>query len=80
MNPSEYMSRQLRAAPFHFEDVAYYFDRYPHLQDVYCFATDYPHIEGGRTAKRKFSDNLAHAGETIRRKFFRDNGLLLLPN
>jgi predicted TIM-barrel fold metal-dependent hydrolase len=80
MKPSEYMNRQVRAAPFHFENVAMYFERYPHLANVYSFATDYPHIEGGRGAKQKFSDKLANAGETIRRKFFRDNGLLLLPD
>lgn len=79
MKPSEYMNRQVRAAPFYFEDVAMYFERYPHLQDVYSFATDYPHVEGGRNTKQKFSDKLAAAGETIRRKFFRENGLLLLP-
>jgi predicted TIM-barrel fold metal-dependent hydrolase len=80
MKPSEYMNRQLRAAPFYFEDVASYFERYPHLQDVYCFATDYPHIEGGRETKHKFSDGLARSGDTVRRKFFRENGLLLLPD
>jgi hypothetical protein len=50
------------------------------LQDVYSFATDYPHIEGGRNSKQKLSDNLSASGDAIRRKFFRDNGLLLLPD
>jgi predicted TIM-barrel fold metal-dependent hydrolase len=80
MKPSDYMNRQFRAAPFHFEDVAGYFERYPQLQDVYAFATDYPHIEGGRESKRKFTESLARSDNTVRRKFFRENGLLLLPD
>jgi predicted TIM-barrel fold metal-dependent hydrolase len=80
MKPSEYINRQFRAAPFHFEDIASYFDKYPNLQDVYSFCTDYPHVEGGRNSKQKFSEQLAGCDEITRRKFFRDNGYLLLPD
>lgn len=79
MRPSEYLNRQFRAAPFHFEDVASYFERYDNLQDVFAFATDYPHIEGGRSSKANFDGQLAGCSETVRRKFFKDNGLLLFP-
>lgn len=79
MKPSEYINRNVRVSSFPFEDVASYFDRHPNLQNCYCYASDYPHIEGGRDSKKLMSDKLRDAGEDIRRKFFRENGLLLLP-
>src|SRR5262249_17404528 len=48
MKPSDYINRNIRVTPFHFEDVAMYFTRYPHLADVYSYSTDYPHFEGGK--------------------------------
>jgi len=80
MKPSEYLNRQVRVTPFYFEDVASYFERFPHLEDVYCFSTDYPHREGGKASKQRFSENLKNCSENVRRKFFRDNGLLLTPD
>lgn len=79
MKPSEYVNRQFRAMPFFFENVASYFERYPHLSDVYAFSTDYPHVEGGQHTKSIFSKNLQNCSEALRRKFFRDNGAWLLP-
>lgn len=80
MKPSEYMNRQVRATPFFFEDVVSYFDRYPHLHNVYAFSTDYPHVEGGRQSKQVFAQNLSGCNAIIKRKFFRDNGSLLVPD
>lgn len=80
MKPSEYLNRQVRVTPFYFEDVASYFTRFPHLEDVYCFSTDYPHREGGKESKQKFSENLSEHSEQVRRKFFRENGLFLTPD
>src|SRR5262249_28818299 len=48
MAPSDYINRNIRVTPFHFEDVAMYFTRYPHLSDVFSYSTDYPHFEGGK--------------------------------
>lgn len=79
IKPSAYLNRQLRATPFHFEDVASYFERFPHLENVFSFSTDFPHSEGGRDTKNTFLANLANADDRIRRKFFRENGLFLLP-
>lgn len=79
MKPSQYINRNVRVAPFHFEDVASYFERYPNVSDVYCFATDFPHREGGRWAKQTFAENLRAAPPEIRQKFFIDNGQWLLP-
>ena len=59
--------------------MASYFERFPHLENVFSFSTDFPHSEGGRDSKNTFMANLANADERIRRKFFRENGLFLLP-
>jgi predicted TIM-barrel fold metal-dependent hydrolase len=80
MKPSEYINRNVRIGPFPFEDVRSYFERYPHLSDVYCFSSDYPHIEGGKEAKQTFFENLNPMGDDILRKFFLENGELLLPS
>lgn len=79
MKPSEYLVRNVRITPFVFENVKSYFDRYPHLSDVFCFSTDYPHTEGGRFAKQRFALNLQGVDQTVINKFFRDNGKLMLP-
>lgn len=79
MRPSEYMARNLRVTPFHFEPIAMYFERYPHLADVYVYSTDYPHFEGGKDSKRVLSDALSGQSADVRDKFFYRNGSLLLP-
>jgi predicted TIM-barrel fold metal-dependent hydrolase len=80
MKPSEYMNRNLRVSPFHFEDVGSYFDRYPQVSDVYSFSTDFPHREGGKWSKQTYQQKLVGHSPDIARKFFHDNGLLLLPS
>jgi predicted TIM-barrel fold metal-dependent hydrolase len=80
MKPSEYIARNVRVAPFHFEDIANYLETYPELQDCYCFSTDYPHIEGGKYAKRTFAEKLSRFGPDIMKKFFVTNGAWLVPD
>jgi hypothetical protein len=52
MAPSDYFARNIRVTSFHFEAVVMYFERYPHLADVFCYSTDYPHFKGGNESKR----------------------------
>jgi hypothetical protein len=80
MKPSEYINRQVRVTPFVFEDVAFYFDRYPQIANSYCFATDYPHKEGGKFSKRIYREKLARLDENTVENFFVHNGSLLLPD
>jgi predicted TIM-barrel fold metal-dependent hydrolase len=49
------------------------------LEDVYCFASDYPHVEGGKKPVEKFAASLEHLGSRVMEKFFVTNGELLLP-
>jgi predicted TIM-barrel fold metal-dependent hydrolase len=59
MRPSAYLARNVRVTPFHFEPVSYYLERYPHLADVYCYSSDFPHFEGGTESIRIFAEGLS---------------------
>lgn len=81
MLPSEYINRQVRVTPFNdFEPVARDFERYPNIADSYCYATDYPHVEGGKESKLKMYDQIAPLGTEVVEKFFVRNAELLLPD
>jgi predicted TIM-barrel fold metal-dependent hydrolase len=79
MRPSEYLKRNLRVSPFHFEPVDEYLARHPHLEDVFCFATDYPHREGGTSPIIEQWERVAPLGATTVENFFSRNGEWLLP-
>ena len=77
--PSAYLARNVRVTPLYFEPVDEYFQRWPHLQDVYSFSSDYPHPEGGKhTAERQY-EKLIPLGTELVDKYFTLNGELLLP-
>jgi predicted TIM-barrel fold metal-dependent hydrolase len=76
MRPSEYIARNVRVTPFHFEHVERYVERYG-MEDVYCFSTDYPHVEGGRRPIGDFAERLTGLGASFIEKFFVTNGQLL---
>jgi predicted TIM-barrel fold metal-dependent hydrolase len=78
MRPSEYIRRNVRVAPFDFEPVGEYLDKY-RLDDVYCFASDYPHVEGGSDPYGKFTTQLERFGPAVMEKFFVKNGEVLFP-
>jgi predicted TIM-barrel fold metal-dependent hydrolase len=81
MLPSEYINRNVRVTPFNdFEPVARDFERYPNLADTYCYATDYPHVEGGKESKQRLFDQIAHLGDEVVEKFFVTNAELILPD
>jgi len=79
MRPSEYIARNVRCAPFDFEPVGKYLTDYG-LDTVYCFASDYPHVEGGSDPYGKFSAQLEPFGPAVMEKFFVTNGQVLFPN
>ena len=78
MRPSEYINRNIRVAPFEFEPVGKYIEKYG-LEDVYCYNSDYPHVEGGKNPVGKFAASLEPLGPRIMEKFFISNGEWLLP-
>lgn len=76
--PSTYLARNVRVTPFLFEPIASYFERYG-LEDVFCYGSDYPHPEGGKSQIEVFGDALAPLGGHVMEKFFVTNGDLLMP-
>jgi predicted TIM-barrel fold metal-dependent hydrolase len=79
MKPSDYVRNHVRVAPFYFEPVGKYIDRYG-FEDVYCFATDFPHYEGGRKPMEDFAASLAGQKESTVRKFMVENAKYIMPN
>ncbi|HEX7820854.1 MAG TPA: amidohydrolase family protein [Sphingobium sp.] len=70
--PSDYVKRNVRVGVFDFEPVDKYITQYG-LEDVVCFASDYPHVEGGRDPMGSLVQKLAPLGDHIIRKVFVDN-------
>jgi predicted TIM-barrel fold metal-dependent hydrolase len=84
MKPSEYLARNVRVSPFAdasdvFEPVEVWLERYPMIQDVFCYSSDFPLNEGGQWSMKKFYERVAPLGEGIVQKFFCDNAQLILP-
>lgn len=79
MKPSEYLARNVRISPFNFEPVDEYFRDYPNLADVFCYSTDYPHVEGIKDSLNKMKAKIDPLGKTVSDKFFRTNAEWLLP-
>jgi predicted TIM-barrel fold metal-dependent hydrolase len=78
LTPSEYLQRNVRVTPYHFEPVERYIER-DGLDSVYSFSTDFPHVEGGVFPQETFAQRLAPLGDIVFRKFFVENGRLLFP-
>jgi predicted TIM-barrel fold metal-dependent hydrolase len=76
--PSAYISRNVRVTPFYFEPVGEYIERYG-LEDVYCYGSDYPHVEGGREQFQTFAKTLGPLGDSVMEKFFVTNSELIMP-
>lgn len=79
MPPSGYVARNIRVSPFHFEPVDTYFQRYPSLRDCYCFSSDYPHYEGGKSPVDDMAQKVAPLGDEMLEKFFVTNAEWIMP-
>jgi predicted TIM-barrel fold metal-dependent hydrolase len=77
--PSAYIRKNVRVTPFYFEDAARYIEIYD-LEDVLCFSSDYPHVEGGKDSFHQFYKNIERLGPDIMDKFFFGNATWLLPD
>jgi predicted TIM-barrel fold metal-dependent hydrolase len=80
IRPSDYLRRNVRVSPFVFEPIGEYLRTYPDLDTVYTYASDYPHVEGGRNSIERFCEKIDPLGDEVANKFFRTNGDLLLPS
>ena len=79
LKPSEYIARNVRVSPFNFEPVDRYFEDDPNLADVFCFSSDYPHVEGTKDALDNMVAKVAPLGDELASKFFTKNAEWLLP-
>lgn len=75
--PSEYIKRHIRFSVFPWEDLAGYVA--DGMEDVICFATDYPHLEGGRDSINEMYKRLEPCGWEVMEKFFVRNAEPLFP-
>ncbi|MDT9600541.1 amidohydrolase family protein [Sphingosinicella rhizophila] len=78
--PSTYLSSNVRISGFPFEEIDVYLERHPYLADVLCFATDYPHIEGGKDIFNVTSAKLEKFGEEALYKYFVGNAEWIMPH
>jgi predicted TIM-barrel fold metal-dependent hydrolase len=77
--PSEYIRRNVRASVFDIEPVDLYIEQFG-MPEVYCYASDYPHVEGGKNPMGDISGKLAHLGPDVVRQVFVDNAAWILPD
>lgn len=76
--PSHYVKSNIRFSVFPWEDLAAYVAE--GLEDVICFASDYPHLEGGKDMIQTMYGKIAPCGPAVIEKFFVTNGQFLLPD
>jgi len=79
MKPSEYIRRNVRVSLFDIEPVDVYIDQFG-MPEIYCYASDYPHPEGGRNPMGDVSGKLERLGPEVMRKVFVENGLWIMPD
>jgi predicted TIM-barrel fold metal-dependent hydrolase len=79
MSPSEYVARNVRVTPFHFEPIDTYFERFATVANCFCFSTDYPHVEGGIDTKARQAALLGRLGPDVVEKFFVTSGEWIVP-
>src|SRR3974390_2541176 len=77
LKPSEYLVRNVGAWVLHDEPVDRWLERYPYLEDVVCWSSDYPHVEGGQWALRDAYKRVAPFGDSFVEKYFVKNRTLL---
>jgi predicted TIM-barrel fold metal-dependent hydrolase len=75
--PSEYIQRNVRVSAYFWEPVDKYIERYE-LDNVFVFASDYPHWEGGKDPVNREAEKLRRLGSTMLEKFFVSNPSVLM--
>jgi len=78
LKPSEFVRRNVRAGPFPTENLPQIIERYG-MKEIYCFSTDYGHLEGSRDPIGKFRGMCEKIGEGYDKAFFVDNPAWLFP-
>jgi predicted TIM-barrel fold metal-dependent hydrolase len=79
MKPSGYLARNVRVSVMVEENVELWLERWPHLRNVYCYSSDYPHAEGGEWSLKRMFERIALLGDEVTEKFFVSNSRWVLP-
>jgi predicted TIM-barrel fold metal-dependent hydrolase len=75
--PSDYVRSNVRVSVLYYEPIDEWIEQYEGLEDVLCFGTDYPHVEGGNDIIERFGKRLSRLGRDVSEKFFVTNGAAL---
>lgn len=78
MKPSEFVRRNVRVGPFPTENLPLQIERHG-MKEIYCFSTDYGHLEGSRDPIGKFRRMTDKIGPDYEQAFFVDNPAFLFP-
>ena len=78
MTPSDYMRRNIRVTPYRFEPVGDLVERFG-FDDCYCYSSDFPHPEGGRTPIQDFEKHIERLGQRNAEKFYVTNAEWVMP-
>jgi predicted TIM-barrel fold metal-dependent hydrolase len=78
LKPSEYLRRQVRVSLFAFEDAGWLIETGG--EELFMFASDYPHPEGGRDPLGRFEAALdaRKIGDAARARFYHQNFAFLM--
>ncbi|MFZ4602564.1 MAG: amidohydrolase family protein [Caulobacterales bacterium] len=79
MKPSDYIRRNVKVSAFEWEPVDQYIKQYG-FEDVFCYSSDFPHVEGGTDPMRHGYECVKPLGEAQVKKFFIDNCKWMLPD
>ncbi|MEW6476619.1 MAG: amidohydrolase family protein [Actinomycetota bacterium] len=79
LTPQEYVERNVRVSGFFWEPMDVYLDRFPWLENILVYGSDYGHYEGGRDPVHLFAEKLERFGPEMLEKFFVTNARLLMP-
>jgi len=77
LKPHEYLLRNVRASVLLGEAVEVWLERWPYLQSVLCWSSDYPHVEGGEWSLREAFKRVAPFGDNFIEKYFVKNSELI---
>ena len=78
MTPSDYMRRNIRVTPYRFEPVGDLVERFG-FDECYCYSSDFPHPEGGRTPIQDFEKHIQRLGQRNAEKFYVTNSEWVMP-
>jgi predicted TIM-barrel fold metal-dependent hydrolase len=71
MEPSGYVTRQIRVTPYPHEDAGWCIREGG--EEIFMFSSDFPHVEGGRNPLGRFERSLEGVGEEAKERFYRTN-------